>query len=187
MRVTLLAIGAILLLILSTPSFGGPYDQYKSLTRAERRLALRYFWQLPRVRSAANFARSTSTARYPGLSGQDDQRDAHRHSTWNCAMTASLKSRQAAKRWGDAHETVPNNPAQRRAMDLSNNDRGRQIVWSQRRVSGPWWWRRTAMPSRTAIANRMEQAVTAGELVMVEEVGGQRDPQRGPLVPTQRP
>lgn len=165
----------------------GPYDDYKSLTRAERRLALRYFWQLRRVKRAADFAKSESTRRYPGLSGADDQRDAHRHSTWNGAMTASLKSQKAAKRWGDAHETVPNNPAQRRAMDLANNEKGRQITWSQRRVSGPWWWRKTRMPSEGAIADRMQQAVNAGELIMIEEVGGQRDPQNGRHVPTRRP
>lgn len=187
MRVILIALGALLLLALGGDSQAGPYDDYKSLLPAERRLALRYFWQLPRIKRAADFAKSESARRYPALGGQDDQRDAHRHSTWNGAMTASLKSRRAAKRWGDAHETVPNNPAQRQAMDLSNNERGRQITWAQRRVSGPWWWRKTRMPSQGAIADRMQQAVNAGELVMIEEVGGRRDPQNGRHVPTRRP
>jgi len=186
-RVLLAALLLGALLYLPGSSRGGPYDDYKSLNKAERRLALRYFWQLGKVRSAADLARRESTARYPNLSGQDDQRDAHRHSTWNGAMTAKLKSERAAKRWGDAHEEIPNNPAQRKAMDLSNNAKGRAIVWSQRQRTGPWWWRKTRFPSERQIADRMQQAVDAGELVMIEAVNGQRDPQSGRHVPTQRP
>lgn len=173
--------------VTASTTWGNPYDDYKTLTRSERRLALRYFWQLGKVKRSADFARRESEARYPTLVGQDDQRDAHRHSTWNGTMTAALKSTKAAKRWGDAHEDVPGNPAQRQAMDLNNNERGRQIVWSQRQVSGPWWWRKERFPSEAAIADRMQQAVNAGELRMIEVVGGARDPQSGRLVPTQRP
>lgn len=187
MRSALIALATLALVVTTSVSVGGPYDDYKTLTKAERRLALRYFWQLGRVKRAADFAKRESEQRYPTLGGQDDQRDAHRHSTWNGAMTASLESEAAARRWGDAHEDVPNNPAQREAMDLNNNERGRQIVWSQRQVSGPWWSRSKSFPSEAAIADRMQQAVNAGELRMIEVVGGARDPQNGRLVPTQRP
>ena len=53
--------------------------------------------------------------------------------------------------------------------------------------SGPWWWRRTRFPSDNEIADMMGDALDNGDLIMVEEVGGQRDPHNGALVPTHTP
>ena len=51
-RLVFLALCAALLSGLLWAGFasGNPYDDYKTLTRAERRLALRYFWQLGKVK-----------------------------------------------------------------------------------------------------------------------------------------
>ena len=182
-----LMIVALLSLCAPAAAFAGPYDDYKQLTDAEKRLVLFYFWQVSRVRSAATFAQQSSTATYPGLSGLDDQRDALRHSTWNGCMTSALDSRDAAKRWADAHEAIPSNPAQRKAMDLGNNRSGRDATWGQRSVSGPWWRRKVTYPANTAIAATQKGAVETGRLVMIEAVNGVRDPHAGRLVPTTRP
>src|SRR5690606_40654286 len=80
-------------------STAGPYDDYKALTRAERQLVLRYFWQVPGVRAAASFARDEAGRRYPTQAGQDDPRDAFRHATWNASLVRRLESREAARRW----------------------------------------------------------------------------------------
>ncbi len=186
-----LAVGLVLIAAGATTTpraaRAGIWDDYKSLTRAERWLALRYFWQVPSAFGAARWARAESAGLYPQLSGQDDQRDAYRHSIWNGSMTRRLGSITAAKRWGDAHESDPANPPARRAMDLENNRRGREMTWARRTTSGPWWWRRTSMPGDADIATMLGDAVDAGGLVMIDEVNGQRDPHAGTLVPTRRP
>lgn len=165
----------------------GAYDDFQALTSAEKWLVLRYFWQVGKVQDAAEFAKDRSAATYPALPGSDDQRDALRHSTWNGCMTAALDSKDAAKRWADAHEEIPSNPASRKAMDLSNNHTGREIVWSRRTVSGPWWNRKSTLPSRDATLALMKTAVETGGLVMIEVVNGARDPHNGRRVPTTRP
>jgi hypothetical protein len=175
----------VVLLLVPAAGYSGPSDDLKGLTRAERRLMLRYFWQAPSVFLAARKARSEAAARYPGFVGQDDPRDAFRHAFWNGSMTRRLKSTRAAERWGNAHEEIPNNPPQRKAMDLANNRTGRERTWAKRQVGGPWWWQTTQLPDDGAIAADIEAAVTGGDLLMIEEVGGQRDPHAGALVPTQ--
>lgn len=179
-----------LLLVLPIVGQGAPSsasNAYNDLTRAEKWLVLRYFWQAPAVYRAGNYARDESASRYPQQAGQDDQRDAYRHSLWNGSMTRRLKSEDAAERWGNAHEEFPGNPAARKAMDLSNNQTGRQITWAARRTSGPWWRRQTAFPDDTATGTTLRTMLGNGQLVMVEEVGGARDPQNGQLVPTTAP
>lgn len=177
---------AALLVLVPVASQGGPYDDYKTLTSAEKRLALRYFWQVNDVRHAAGYARVQSEQTYPQLSGQDDPRDALRHSLWNASMVRRLRSREAAARWGTAHEQVPGNPAARKAMDLFNNERGRELTWARRSSSGPWW-ARTQLPDDAALRGVMLDALRAGDLRVIEEVGGQRDPRNGRLVPSTAP
>jgi hypothetical protein len=190
-RASIVLASLILGILLLSPSLdpqaqtlAGPYDAYKDLTRAEKWLVFRYPWQVLRVYRAATFARTESTTRFPGQSGQDDARDAHRHATWNGVMTSRLKSLRSAERWGNAHEEIQQNPAVRKQMDLTNNRRGRDRAWARRTTSGPWWWRSTSFPSDGEIANDVERGVRGGDFVMVEAVNGQRDPHAGSLVPT---
>ena len=185
MRLLLLLI--IFVLVPVGTSRSNPYDEYKTLTPAERRLVLRYFWQVNDVRRAAEHARAESERQFPTLTGQDDPRDALRHSLWNASMVRRLESRESAERWATAHEDVPNNPAQRRAMDLFNNERGREVAWSQRTTSGGWLFRRTSFPGDAALKTRLLDGLRAGDLRVIEEVGGVRDPQNGRLVPSYVP
>ncbi|MCW8141754.1 MAG: hypothetical protein KIT58_22845 [Planctomycetota bacterium] len=176
-----------LFVLVPVASQGGPYDDYKTLTRDEKRLVLRYFWQVPGVRGAAELARVESERAFPQLSGQDDPRDAYRHALWNASMVRRLGSREAAERWGTAHESDPANPAARKAMDLFNNERGREAAWTRRQVSGPLWARRTSFPDDGALGGVVMDDLRRGDLRVIEEVGGRRDPQRGRLVPSYIP
>lgn len=180
-------LAALLVLVPATSSLqAGPYDEYKSLTSAERRLVLRYFWQVLDVRAAAEYARLESEAQYPQLSGQDDPRDAFRHSLWNGTMVRRLGSVAAAERWGTAHESDPANPPVRKAMDLFNNEQGRARTWARRTTNGPWW-NRTRLPDDASIRTDMLDALRAGDLRVIEEVAGTRDPHNGRLVPSYAP
>jgi hypothetical protein len=176
-----------LLLLWPTASQSGVYDAYKDLTPAEKRLALRYFWQLPKVYRAAQHARDESASRYPQQSGQDDARDAYRHSLWNGSMVRRLRSERAAARWGTAHEEWQGNPAARKAMDLFNNARGRELTWARRTRSRVLFWTRTRLPDDGAIASMLRAELAAGGLVEIEAQGGVRDPHQGTLVPTRTP
>lgn len=186
MRLSML-LAALLVLVPVTSSQGGPYDDYKALTRAEKRLLLRYFWQIGDVRGAAEYARTESEQTYPQLVGQDDPRDAFRHALWNASMVRRLGSREAAERWATAHEDVPGNPAARQAMDFFNNDRGRELAWAQRTTKRVLWWQRSTFPGDPVLRGHVFDALKNGDLRMIEEVAGQRDPQNGRLVPSIAP
>lgn len=181
-------ISALVLTLLPTVGQGGHYDDYKALTPAEKRLALRYFWQLGDVKKAAEEARKRSEAAFPTMAGQDDPRDAFRHSMWNGFMTSRLGSREAAERWGTAHESDPANPPVRRAMDLSNNEQGRERTWAARGTRRTWWGgSRAALPDDARVESIMRDALRTGGLVEIEALNGVRDPQAGRLVPTSTP
>ncbi len=53
--------------------------------------------------------------------------NAYKHAMWNAVMT-DLMGYEAAKKWADAHEDLPNNPVKSKKMDLYNNEIGRQIA-----------------------------------------------------------
>lgn len=180
-------VAAALVLVPVTSTQGGPYDEYESLTPAEKRLLLRYFWQVDDVRGAASYAQRESERAFPQLAGQDDPRDAFRHALWNASMVRRLGSREAAERWATAHEDVPNNPPVRLAMDLFNNEQGREVAWSRRTTKKVLWWTRARFPDDPTLRGAVLDALRSGDLRVIEEVGGQRDPHRGRLVPSTAP
>lgn len=61
----------------------------------------------------------------PGV--DDGHNDAFRHAYWNALLTKNFGEDFAAA-FASAHEGVPNNPADREAMDLYNNEVGRRIA-----------------------------------------------------------
>lgn len=75
--------------------------------------------------AAFEFAATAELCR-PTSSGHNDEKDAVRHAYWIADVTARADSLWA-KRWGDAHEDRPDNPALEREMDLFNNAVGRSI------------------------------------------------------------
>lgn len=72
-------------------------------------------------------AEDTALGVYPGDKEQDDQTDAFRHAYWNALMTQEF-GEDWTKEYGSKHEGRPDNAAVREAMDLHNNEIGRNIA-----------------------------------------------------------
>jgi len=87
--------------------------------------------------------------------GEDGHQDAFRHAYWNALMTQRF-GEDFAKSFATAHEGVPNNPATREAMDLHNNEVGRQIA--------------LAHPDATdeELAKLVGEAVKNGKMVVID-------------------
>ena len=90
--------------------------------------------------------------------GNDGHRDAFRHAYWN-----ALQTRQFGAEWTEqfatAHEGRPDNPMDREAMDLYNNEVGRNIA--------------IAHPDATEaeLADLVMQAMENGELIVIDADG----------------
>jgi len=69
---------------------------------------------------------NTSDAIEPG-DPHNNADDAFRHALWSYEMTNAIGAEQA-KKFGDAHERVPDNDPSEMAMDLYNNHIGRQLA-----------------------------------------------------------
>ena len=102
--------------------------------------------------------------RFPPQNGVNDTADNHtdafRHTYWNALMTQRF-GEQWTRDFATAHERLPNNPATAEAMDLYNNELGRQIA-----VDNP-----DASPEQ--LADLVEQAVNNGDTVLIAP-GGER-------------
>ncbi|NMO19629.1 hypothetical protein HPC49_48350 [Pyxidicoccus fallax] len=90
--------------------------------------------------------------------GNDGHRDAFRHAYWNALMTREFGA-DWTKQFATAHEALPGNPATREAMDLYNNEVGRQIA-----IDNP-----NASPEE--LATLVQQAVTDGKTVVLDSSG----------------
>ncbi len=91
----------------------------------------------------------------------DGHNDAFRHAFWNARMTAEF-GENWAKQYATAHEAVTtqiNNSSVREAMDLYNNEIGRQIA-----VANP-----NASPAQ--LADKVKQALDDGRLLVVNQRG----------------
>ncbi|WP_159649098.1 DUF6973 domain-containing protein [Erysipelothrix aquatica] len=103
------------------------YDQYSSLTSAEKDLVKRYPFQAVTVRKIAQDADRATVEYYanaPSHEFHNGNADAYRHCVWNMFMTIHL-SRSEAEMWATAHEQNPNQPQIEKEMDLMNNSVGR--------------------------------------------------------------
>jgi hypothetical protein len=108
-------------------------------------------------------AMQTANANYPPIAhgsirGNDDHTDAFRHAYWNARMT-QLYGPDWAERYATAHETDASNPGPREAMDLHNNQIGRQIALEHPNAS----------PAELQALIR--QAVERGDLVVINPQG----------------
>ncbi|WP_164017041.1 DUF6973 domain-containing protein [Pyxidicoccus trucidator] len=100
--------------------------------------------------------------------GQDGHRDAFRHAYWNALMTREFGA-EWTQQFATAHEGLPGNPADREAMDLYNNEVGRQIA-----IANP-----NASPEE--LATLVQQAVTDGRTVVLDQRGELQWSDRVPL------
>lgn len=75
---------------------------------------------------AASAAESLANLKYDDANSHNGNGDAFRHAYWSCNMVVRIGANWA-KRWGDAHEIEPGQPAIEKEMDLWNNQLGRNI------------------------------------------------------------
>lgn len=101
-----------------------------------------------------NSAFDAADERFPNQGAEDGHNDAFRHAYWN-AMMVQKYGADWATRFGTAHERLPGNPADREAMDLYNNEVGRQVAIAHPKAS----------PEE--LANLVEQAVRNGDAVVI--------------------
>ncbi|MFJ6455677.1 DUF6973 domain-containing protein [Paenarthrobacter sp. NPDC091669] len=97
---------------------------------------------------------STADERFPSADRNDDQNDAFRHAYWNALMVKEFGA-DWAEDYATAHEQLPGNPAPREAMDLYNNEVGRNVA-----IANP-------DASAEELADLIEEAVNNGDTVVV--------------------
>jgi WXG100 family type VII secretion target len=90
--------------------------------------------------------------------GNDGHRDAFRHAYWNALLTKEFGTEWTTQ-FTTAHEAVPGNAAVREAMDLYNNEVGRQIA-----INNP-------NATNEELATLIRQAIDSGEMVVVDQDG----------------
>jgi hypothetical protein len=107
----------------------------------------------------ADSAYGTAEERFPGQGREDGHNDAFRHAYWNALMVREY-GEDWAREYATAHEGVAGNMTDREAMDLFNNEVGRQIA-----VENPF-------ASDEELADLIEQAIRDGEMVVIPPGGG---------------
>ncbi|MBD2068844.1 hypothetical protein H6F93_15150 [Leptolyngbya sp. FACHB-671] len=90
--------------------------------------------------------------------GTDGHRDAFRHAYANSLLTKEF-GEEWTSQFATAHEAIPDNPPNREAMDLYNNEVGRRIA-----VENP-------DASEAELAQLIRRAVDNGELVVLDQNG----------------
>ena len=164
------------------PRFRGvvdvPFTTARTITKTEAemldQLTMIGDWgALMRFKGHADFAYDESKQRYasqyspnPELSAaenerrsrNDGHRDAYRHALWNAVMTSDYGP-EWTKKFATAHEAAPANLPMREAMDLYNNEVGRDIA-----VKNPG-------ASKEQLAALVKQAADNGELVVIDPQG----------------
>ncbi|MGQ4274910.1 DUF6973 domain-containing protein [Terrihabitans sp. B22-R8] len=88
----------------------------------------------------------------------DGHADAFRHAYWNALMTKRFGS-DFAERFATAHEGTVNNPADREAMDLHNNEIGRNIAQANPNAS------------EEELADLVRASIENGEMVVIDRSG----------------
>lgn len=101
---------------------------------------------------------SVSEDRYQGAGAEDGHQDAFRHAYWNARMSQEYGN-EFAQAFGTAHEGLPGNPSDREAMDLYNNEVGRQIA--------------SENPDASAeqMADLIQTAIEDGKMLVIDQRG----------------
>lgn len=121
----------MLSMILGVFIFGVSPTRSEAQTIAEIQLSLLHPAAALDAYAAAQFAASKTVELFSGVPGQqslhNNAADAFRHALWNAKMKSTI-GEELAKKFADAHEEVPDNPPEEKAMDLHNNAKGRTII-----------------------------------------------------------
>ncbi|MBP2450343.1 DUF6973 domain-containing protein [Mycolicibacterium lutetiense] len=132
----------------------GEYRVLAELAATQGPLAVKDFFDIKQA------AIDEASRKFPPPDGNtsDNHTDAFRHTYWNALMTQRF-GEEWTRKFATAHERRPGDPAPREAMDLYNNEIGRQIG--------------TANPkaSPEELAAQVESAVRGGDTVIVSQDG----------------
>lgn len=142
---------------------------WNALTTAEKWLVALYPAEALIVNAAKNNTDSITFARY-GHWTDGDKGNAFRHALWNAIMTLNI-GRVLAEQFGTAHEKVDAtdselsttywngyNGIQHRAMDLHNNQKGRDTVN---------WYDAPYFVTNTDLANRVQTKIDNNEMIIL--------------------
>ena len=110
------------------------------------------------LNDATQFARETARDRV-GTGLEDGHGDAYRHALWNAVMTREL-GEDFTRAFTNAHEGVPGNPADKEAMDLYNNEVGRNIAMQHPDANDQ------------ELAELVMDALNDGRLIVIDGNGG---------------
>lgn len=132
----------------------GEYRVLAELAATQGPLAVKDFFDIKQA------AIDEASRRFPPPDGNtsDNHTDAFRHTYWNALMTQRF-GEEWTRRFATAHERRPGDPAPREAMDLYNNEIGRQIGMANPKAS----------PEE--LAAQVESAVRGGDTVIVSQDG----------------
>lgn len=132
----------------------GEYRVLAELAATQGPLAVKDFFDIKQA------AIDEASRRFPPPDGNtsDNHTDAFRHTYWNALMTQRF-GEEWTRKFATAHERRPGDPAPREAMDLYNNEIGRQIGMANPK----------APPEE--LAAQVESAVRGGETVIVSQDG----------------
>lgn len=136
-------------------------DEIKPLTITEKEAAMLddlSVWEKKAFQEIHDVSFEEADKRFETDDRNDDHNDAFRHAYWNAIM-ADEYGNEWAHDYGTAHERIPGNNAAREAMDLYNNEVGRQITEANPDAS------------REELADLVEQAVRDGRMVVVAPDG----------------
>ncbi|CDP88629.1 MULTISPECIES: DUF6973 domain-containing protein [Mycolicibacterium] len=132
----------------------GEYRVLAELAATQGPLAVKDFFDIKQA------AIDEAGRKFPPPDGNtsDNHTDAFRHTYWNALMTQRF-GEEWTRKFATAHERRPGDPAPREAMDLYNNEIGRQIGMANPKAS----------PEE--LAAQVESAVRGGDTVIVSEDG----------------
>lgn len=132
----------------------GEYRVLAELAATQGPLAVKDFFDIKQA------AIDEASRKFPPPDGNtsDNHTDAFRHTYWNALMTQRF-GEEWTRKFATAHERRPGDPAPREAMDLYNNEIGRQIGMANPKAS------------REELAAQVESAVRGGETVIVSQDG----------------
>ncbi|WP_433566428.1 DUF6973 domain-containing protein [Nocardia sp. CA-151230] len=112
---------------------------------------------------AVSFGKDNKYTAVNENSKDDGHADAARHAYWNARMTQEFGA-DWAKQYASAHEMVGGNGPQREAMDLKNNDVGRQIGLANMNAS------------KDDLKTAVIAAVDKGDTVVIHSPNGDKAP-----------
>ncbi|MEW2353435.1 hypothetical protein [Spirillospora sp. NPDC029432] len=127
----------------------------ENLTDGERDIIDAHPAEALKAGKIKDFVWAESERRYEGRGVFEGHGDAFRHAYWNAVMHIEM-GETWSKDFTTAHERQPGNRDVREAMDLHNNEVGRQIA------------REHPHASREELAGHVEQAVRDGRLVVID-------------------